>query len=67
MAETWRTSRNQSKRRDDIDDRLEALESNLGELTVAVNALNEHLESMETDIRVETTKWGGSIEDCDMH
>ncbi|CAG7846367.1 SubName: Full=Uncharacterized protein {ECO:0000313/EMBL:CCA69037.1} [Serendipita indica DSM 11827] len=56
IAETWRSSRNQSKRRDGVDDRLEALESKMGELTVAVNALNEHLESLGTDIRVETTR-----------
>ncbi|KAF4578306.1 OPA3 family protein [Pleurotus pulmonarius] len=39
IGETWRTSRNTSKRKDDVDDKLEGLETKVTELTTRVGLL----------------------------
>ncbi|KAF7441289.1 hypothetical protein PC9H_001638 [Pleurotus ostreatus] len=39
IGETWRTSRNTSKRKDDVDDKLEGLETKVTELTTRVDLL----------------------------
>ncbi|KAF8888265.1 optic atrophy 3 protein-domain-containing protein [Infundibulicybe gibba] len=39
LGETWRSSRNQSKRRDDVDDQLEDLDTRVAELTSRVDGL----------------------------
>jgi hypothetical protein len=44
IGETWRSSRNQSKRRDDVDDRLEDLDSRVAELTTRFNGLASQIE-----------------------
>jgi hypothetical protein len=44
IGETWRSSRNQSKRRDSVDDQLEDLGSGLGELKTRVDTLAEKWE-----------------------
>lgn len=38
LGETWRSSRSQSKRRDDVDDQLQDLSSRVGELQSRVDA-----------------------------
>jgi hypothetical protein len=45
MGETWRSSRNQTKRRDDVDDQLEDLGTRLQELTSRVGQLSESFEA----------------------
>jgi hypothetical protein len=44
LAETWRSARSQSKRRDSVDDQLEELGERMGELTTRVDALSANLE-----------------------
>lgn len=44
IAETWRSARSQSKRRDDVDDKLEELTEQVGTLTTRVEALSTDLE-----------------------
>ncbi|KIJ63414.1 hypothetical protein HYDPIDRAFT_113422, partial [Hydnomerulius pinastri MD-312] len=47
LGETYRTSRNQSKRRDDVDERLEELSSSIASLTTSVEALTKTQEELE--------------------
>uniref|UniRef100_A0A0W0F0T6 Putative OPA3-domain-containing protein n=1 Tax=Moniliophthora roreri TaxID=221103 RepID=A0A0W0F0T6_MONRR len=44
IGETWRSSRNQSKRRDDVDDKLEDLDTRITELTTRFNSLASQIE-----------------------
>jgi len=44
LGETWRTSRNQSKRRDSVDDALEDLGSKVLELTAQVDGFAKQWE-----------------------
>lgn len=44
LGETWRTSRNQSKRRDDVDDQLDSLGTKVLELTTRVDTLVDQWE-----------------------
>ncbi|ESK92277.1 optic atrophy 3 family [Moniliophthora roreri MCA 2997] len=44
IGETWRSSRNQSKRRDDVDDKLEDLDTRVTELTTRFNSLASQIE-----------------------
>jgi optic atrophy 3 protein len=37
IGETWRSSRNQSKRRDDVDDRLDDLSTRLEEIYTSLD------------------------------
>ncbi|CCM04563.1 uncharacterized protein FIBRA_06744 [Fibroporia radiculosa] len=44
IGETWRSSRNQSKRRDSVDDQLEELQTKLQQLTDKTMSLQEMFE-----------------------
>ena len=50
IGETWRSSRSQSKRRDDVDDQLDALGTKVVDLTTRVDDL---AGKWETDLREE--------------
>ncbi|KIM30785.1 hypothetical protein M408DRAFT_327763 [Serendipita vermifera MAFF 305830] len=56
IAETWRTSRSQSKRRDDVDDKLEEMEERLNRLTGMIEALSEHVGNVETNLQIEAAR-----------
>jgi hypothetical protein len=56
IAETWRSSRSQSKRREDVDDKIEEMEQRLNRLIGMVEALSEHVQSVGTDVQVETAR-----------
>lgn len=45
IGETWRTSRNQSKRRDDVDEQLDTLGTRIGELAARVDSLAQKWDS----------------------
>ncbi|KAF9228907.1 OPA3-domain-containing protein [Gyrodon lividus] len=47
VGETYRSSRNQSKRRDDVDDQLEELSSSVASLKASVEALAKTQEELE--------------------
>ncbi|KAH7918568.1 OPA3-domain-containing protein, partial [Leucogyrophana mollusca] len=47
LGESYRTSRNQSKRRDDVDDRLEDLTTSVHNLTLSVQELTARVEECE--------------------
>ncbi|OJA11912.1 hypothetical protein AZE42_06133 [Rhizopogon vesiculosus] len=47
LGETWRTSRNQSKRRDDVDDRIEELSTNVASLTERLERIQESLGDLD--------------------
>ncbi|KAF9269479.1 OPA3-domain-containing protein [Marasmius fiardii PR-910] len=52
IGETWRSSRNQSKRRDDVDDRLEVLDNRVAEVTTRFDGLVSELqERLEEETR----------------
>lgn len=57
IAETWRSSRSQSKRRDDVDDKIEEMENRLNRLIGMVEALSEHVESVGTNLQVEAARY----------
>jgi optic atrophy 3 protein len=57
IAETWRSSRSQSKRREDVDDKIEEMEQRLNRLIGMVEALDEHVRSVGKDVQVETARW----------
>ncbi|KAF9000039.1 OPA3-domain-containing protein [Hymenopellis radicata] len=49
LGETYRSSRNQSKRRDDVDDKLEELGTQVSELTTRVSSLTTSWEEREIE------------------
>ena len=53
IGETWRTSRNQSKRRDSVDDQLDELGTKVTELTARVDSL---MTEREVEMREEKTR-----------
>ena len=53
IGESWRSSRSQSKRRDDVDDQLDALGTKIVDLTTRVDNL---AGKWETDLREERQK-----------
>lgn len=55
IGETWRTSRNQSKRRDSVDDQLEDLGTQLAELTTRVDNI---VKAIETEQNEERQRYG---------
>ncbi|KAL0071206.1 hypothetical protein AAF712_001772 [Marasmius tenuissimus] len=44
IGESWRSSRSQSKRRDDVDDKLEDLDNRVAEVTTQLNGLVSQIE-----------------------
>lgn len=53
IGETWRTSRNQSKRRDSVDDQLDELGTKVTELTARVDSL---MTEREVEMQEEKTR-----------
>ncbi|KAF9441563.1 OPA3-domain-containing protein [Macrolepiota fuliginosa MF-IS2] len=51
IAETWRSSRSQSKRRDNVDDQLEDLNKRVAELTDKVDGMEQRRGQEIEDIR----------------
>ena len=49
LGETWRTSRNQSKRRDDVDEKMEELSTNVASLTERLERIQESLGDLDAD------------------
>ena len=49
LGETWRTSRNQSKRRDDVDEKIEELSTNVASLTERLERIQESLGDLDAD------------------
>ncbi|THU90106.1 OPA3-domain-containing protein [Dendrothele bispora CBS 962.96] len=56
IGEQWRSSRNQSKRRDNVDDRLEDLDTRLVELTTRLGGLTTTLQEQLEAERQRTTE-----------
>lgn len=54
LAETWRSARSQSKRRDDVDDRLD-------ELAARVDGLTERVDGFMTQF---DERWGYEQQKC---
>ena len=54
LGETWRTSRNQSKRRDSVDDQLDELGTKVTELTARLDNLTS---GRETEMQEEKLRW----------
>ncbi len=52
LGETYRSSRNQSKRRDDVDDKLEELGTQVSELTQRVSSLSTSWEEREIEHQI---------------
>ena len=50
LGESWRSSRNQSKRRDSVDDQLDELGTKVTELSARVDSL---IEGREVELRDE--------------
>lgn len=50
LGESWRTSRNQSKRRDSVDDQLDELGTKVTELSARVDSL---IDGREVELREE--------------
>jgi len=51
LAEGWRTSRNQAKRRDTVDDRLDELAGKVEELTASLQSMNARYEQHSVEGR----------------
>jgi hypothetical protein len=49
LGETWQTSRNQSKRRDSVDDRIEELSANVVSLTRRLERIQESLGDLDVE------------------
>lgn len=49
LGETWRTSRNQSKRRDDVDEKMEELSTNVASLTERLERIQESLGDLDAE------------------
>ncbi|KAG7453167.1 OPA3-domain-containing protein [Guyanagaster necrorhizus] len=49
IGETWRSSRSQSKRRDDVDDKLDDLGTQVAELKTRMNVLTDLLEQRDLE------------------
>jgi Optic atrophy 3 protein (OPA3) len=57
LAEGWRSSRSQSRRREGVDDRIDDLENKVGNLVGLVELLGEQMESLATDVRIEGARY----------
>ena len=54
LGESWRSSRNQSKRRDSVDDQLDELGTKVTELTARVDSV---INGMEVEMQEEKLRW----------
>lgn len=54
LGESWRSSRSQSKRRDDVDDQLDSLGTKVVELTSRVDSI---ATQWETELREERQRY----------
>ncbi|KAJ8579948.1 hypothetical protein M405DRAFT_94724 [Rhizopogon salebrosus TDB-379] len=61
LGVTWRTSRNQSKRRDNVDDRIEELSANVASLTRRLERIQESLGDLDVE-RQQTNKLAMVVE-----
>lgn len=61
LGETWRTSRNQSKRRDDVDERIEELSTNVTSLTQRLERIQESLGDLDEE-RARTNELARIVE-----
>lgn len=56
IAETWRSSRSQNKRKEGVDDRIDELETRVGNLVALMEAMGEQMESIRKDMQVENAR-----------
>ena len=56
LAETYRTSRSNTKRREDVDDRIEDLEDQLARARAMIQRLEEKVRSVEEQEGIESSK-----------
>jgi chaperonin cofactor prefoldin len=61
LGETWQTSRNQSKRRDNVDDRIEELSASVASLTQHPERIQESLGDLDVE-RQQTNELARSVE-----
>lgn len=57
IAETWRSSRSQNKRKEGVDDRIDELETRVGNLVALMEAMGEQMESIRKDMQVENARY----------
>lgn len=57
LAETYRSSRSNTKRREDVDDRIEVLEEQLAKAHTIIQRLEEKIQSVEEQEDVESAKF----------
>jgi optic atrophy 3 protein len=57
MAETWRSSRSQTRQREGVDDRIDELEVRVADLIGSVEALGVQLDSMAKELQIEGTRY----------
>ncbi|KAK7437152.1 hypothetical protein VKT23_018779 [Stygiomarasmius scandens] len=62
IGEQWRSSRNQSKRRDDVDDKLEDLDTRMTELNTRLGSLTAMLQEQLEAERQRTTELSRILE-----
>ncbi|KAG9020599.1 hypothetical protein FS842_007184 [Serendipita sp. 407] len=53
IAETWRSARSESRRREGIDDQIEELQNNVMRMTVAIEHLDEHFQTIGKELELE--------------
>jgi hypothetical protein len=53
IAETWRSSRSQTRQREGVDDRIDELEVRVADLIGLVEALGVGLESIAKELQIE--------------
>jgi hypothetical protein len=57
MAETWRSSRSQTRQREGVDDRIDELEMRVADLIGLVETLGVQLESLAKELQIEGTRY----------
>ena len=57
LAETYRSSRSNTKRREDVDDRIEVLEERLAKAHTMIQQLEEKIQSVEEQEDIESAKF----------
>lgn len=61
IAETWRSSRSQNKRKEGVDDRIDELETRVGNLVALMEAMGEQMESIRKDMQVENARYVSAL------
>jgi optic atrophy 3 protein len=57
IAETWRSSRSQTRQREGVDDRIDELEVRVADLIGLVEALGVQLEGIGKELQIEGTRY----------